>query len=172
MKISTHRKTVKSLVRKLILPGILLFVLLTLDLSFDIKQRDELELLGAFSTYGLIAYIVYIGFSFYKLDQRAVESASKDIDATRHKLVDAEHQNKRLQDGINANMQEAFATWKLTPAESSVAALILKGFSLAEIANFRGTSERTIRDQAASIYRKAKVKNRIELTAYFVEDLL
>ncbi len=172
MKISYHNKKVKYLLRKLIFPGSVLFILITLDLFLDIKQKDSFEVLTEFITYGLIVYIAYVGLSFYKLDKRAMESASQNIDATKDKLDEAEQQKKRLQEGINANMQEAFANWKLTPAESAVSALILKGFSFSEIADFRGTSERTIRDQAASIYRKAKVKNRIELTAYFVEDLL
>jgi DNA-binding NarL/FixJ family response regulator len=140
---------------------------------FDIKERDKPEHIAIeLVIYLTLAYMMFIGYRFYKLDKKALEAAKKDIDATQHKLASAEDKNQRLQDGINGSMQDAFVNWKLTPAESAVAALILKGFSLAEIADFRGTSERTIRDQAASIYRKAKVKNRIELTAYFVEDLL
>ena len=50
--------------------------------------------------------------------------------------------------------------------------LIVKGYSLDEIAKLRHKSERTIRDQAAVIYKKANVKNRIELTSYFIEDLI
>ncbi len=172
-KISSHRHSVHKLLSKLRLPGILLVILFLSDLMFDIKERDKPEHIAIeLVIYLTLAYMMLIGYRFYKLDKKALETARKDIDATQHKLASAEHKNQRLQDGINANMQTVFADWKLTPAESAVAALILKGFSLAEIADFRGTSERTIRDQAASIYRKAKVKNRIELTAYFVEDLL
>ena len=148
-------------------------ILFLSDLMFDIKERDKPEHIAIeLVIYLTLAYMIFIGYRFYMLDKKALEAARKDIDATQHKLASAEDKNQRLQDGINGSMQDAFVNWKLTPAESAVAALILKGYSLAEIADFRGTSERTTRDQAASIYRKAKVKNRIELTAYFVEDLL
>ena len=172
MKISSHVQSVRRLIRKLIIPVLLVLALVGVDLLYDIREHDFLEVTAQLVIYGLLVYVAWIGFSFYKLDKKALETARRNIDSKTHQLASAVEKNQRLQDGINANMQEAFANWKLTPAESAVAALVLKGFSLAEIADFRGTSERTIRDQAASIYRKAKVKNRIELTAYFVEDLL
>lgn len=172
MKISAHVRSVHRLLKKLVVPVLLLLGLVSLDLSYDIREHDLLEVAAQLLTYGLLGYVAYIGFSFYKLDKKALEAARKDIDATQHKLAHAEQRNQRLQDGINASMQEAFANWRLTKAEAEVAVLVIKGFSLAEIAELRGTSERTTRDQSASIYRKAKLKNRIELTAYFVEDLL
>lgn len=36
----------------------------------------------------------------------------------------------------------------------------------------RRTSERTVRQQALSVYRKAKLAGRAELSAFFLEDLL
>jgi DNA-binding NarL/FixJ family response regulator len=50
--------------------------------------------------------------------------------------------------------------------------LLLKGFSHREIAELRETSERTVREQARALYRKASLKGRASLSAYFLEDLL
>ena len=172
MKVHSHSQSVRRILNKLIFPVLLVLALVGLDLLYDIREHDFLEVAAQLLIYGLLIYVAWIGFSFYTLDKKAFESARRNIDAKTHQLANAEHKNQRLQDGINHSMQDAFVKWRLTPAESAVAALILKGFSLNEIANLRGTSERTTRDQAASIYRKAKLKNRIELTAYFVEDLL
>lgn len=69
-------------------------------------------------------------------------------------------------------VEEQFESWKLTPAERDVAWLSIKGLSLAEIANLRGTSEGTIKAQSNAIYRKAGVSGRAQLLASFVEDLL
>jgi DNA-binding CsgD family transcriptional regulator len=172
-KVSKHSLSVHHLLGKLKLPAVLLLLLFGGDLSFDIKERDKPEHIAIeLVIYLTLAYMVLIGYRFYKLDKKALDAARRDIDATQHKLANAEQRNQRLQAGINASMQNAFAQWKLTKAESEVALLVIKGFSLAEIAELRGTSERTTRDQSASIYHKAKLKNRIELTAYFVEDLL
>lgn len=172
MKVPTHSQSVRRILNKLIIPVLLVLALVGVDLLYDIREHDFLEVTAQLLIYGLLVYVAWIGFSFYKLDKKALEKARRNIDSKSHQLASAVEKNQRLQEGVNQSMQTAFSSWKLTPAESAVAALILKGFSLNEIADLRGTSERTTRDQAAAIYRKAKVKNRIELTAYFVEDLL
>lgn len=53
----------------------------------------------------------------------------------------------------------------LTPAERAVAEMLLDGASNAEIAAARGTSERTVTNQVASIFRKANASSRVELAA-------
>ena len=65
-----------------------------------------------------------------------------------------------------------FDRWELTPAEREVGLLLLKGLSLREIAEVRGTSERTTREQARNVYRKGGLAGRAELSAFFLEDLL
>ena len=50
--------------------------------------------------------------------------------------------------------------------------MLLKGFSHKEIAALRETSERTIREQARAVYRKAGLSGRASLSAFFLEDLL
>lgn len=80
-------------------------------------------------------------------------------------------QSRRLLDGLGQAIETQFADWGLTPAETDVAGLLLKGASLREIAILRRTSEATIRQQAQSVYRKSGLASRAELSAYFLEDL-
>lgn len=65
-----------------------------------------------------------------------------------------------------------FTQWSLTPAEQDVAYFVLKGFSTAEIAGLRKTSEGTIKSQTAAIYRKAEVTGRAQLVSLFFDDLM
>ena len=65
-----------------------------------------------------------------------------------------------------------FTDWKLSISEREVALLLIKGLSIQEIADIRKTKTGTIKSQCSAIYRKAEVKGRNELVAYFVEDLL
>ena len=67
---------------------------------------------------------------------------------------------------------EHFANWGLTPADKGVAWLSIKGFSTAEIAKIRKTSEGTVKAQGNGIYRKADVTGRTQLLSVLVEDLL
>ncbi len=56
--------------------------------------------------------------------------------------------------------------------EQEVALLLLKGFSLQEIAHIYERSERTIRQHAGVVYQKSNLSGRAELSAFFLEDLL
>lgn len=65
-----------------------------------------------------------------------------------------------------------FDEWELSDSESEIALLLIKGLTIQEIANVRSTKPGTIKSQSNAVYRKAEVKSRNELVAYFVEDLL
>ncbi len=96
---------------------------------------------------------------------------------TKVKTLDAEivrwrDENRELMSGLGVAIEEQFARWRLTQAESEVGVLLLKGLSLKEVAEVRQTSERTARDQARAIYRKSDLSGRSELSAFFLEDLL
>jgi len=69
-------------------------------------------------------------------------------------------------------LKEQFETWKLTQTEREVAMLLLKGLSFKEIASVRNTMEKTVRQQASAIYKKANVSGRHAFSAWFIEDLL
>ncbi|KYG62826.1 hypothetical protein AZI87_16250 [Bdellovibrio bacteriovorus] len=69
-------------------------------------------------------------------------------------------------------IQSHFEKWGFTKAESEIGILILRGLSLREIAGQRGTSETTTRQQALSLYKKASVDGRHQLSAFFLEQLL
>lgn len=74
--------------------------------------------------------------------------------------------------GLGEAIDRQFDRWGLTPAEREVGLLLLKGLSHKEAADVRQTSETTIRQQALAVYRKAGLKGRSELSAFFLEDLL
>jgi len=65
-----------------------------------------------------------------------------------------------------------FSEWQLTGSETEVGWLLLKGLSLKEIAIVRSTQEKTVRQQASSIYKKAGISGRHAFSAWFIEDIL
>ena len=69
-------------------------------------------------------------------------------------------------------LQTQFEEWSLTQTEKEVALLLLKGLSFKEIASVRSTLEKTVRQQASSIYKKAGVSGRHSFSAWFIEDIL
>ena len=75
-------------------------------------------------------------------------------------------------EGLSRAIAGQFRDWSLTEAEADVAGLMLKGLSHKEIAHLRGNSEATVRQHAATVYRKSGLAGRTQLTAFFLEDLL
>jgi putative tricarboxylic transport membrane protein len=74
--------------------------------------------------------------------------------------------------GIHAQIEREFDKWSLSAAERDIALLMLKGLRLKEIAACRGTTERTVRQQAQAVYKKAGISGRSNLAAYFIEDFM
>ncbi len=75
--------------------------------------------------------------------------------------------------GAMAEVMEAhFRRWGLTPSEQDVATFTIKGFSIAEIAELRGSAEGTVKTHLNAIYRKAGVQGRGQLVSVLIEDLL
>jgi DNA-binding CsgD family transcriptional regulator len=73
--------------------------------------------------------------------------------------------------GLGAAIVRQLTLWHLTTAEQEIALELLKGLSHKEVAAARRTSERTVRQQALVVYRKAGVRTRSELSAFFLRGL-
>jgi DNA-binding NarL/FixJ family response regulator len=73
--------------------------------------------------------------------------------------------------GLWAAIDRQFDRWQLTEAEREVALLLLKGLSHKQVAARRDTSERTVRQQAQSVYQKSGLDGRSALAAFFLEGV-
>ena len=80
--------------------------------------------------------------------------------------------NTRLSGELHNYINESFVKWGLTSSEQEISWLLLKGYSFQEIGQARNTKEKTVRQQATSIYAKSGSSNRGEFAALFIEDLL
>lgn len=145
---------------------LLIAVLIGWDLSTDYEDGVDPWHLFAEAAVVLLATL---GVAFLL---RQVQSTRAELDRAREAAMRWRQQNQAILRGLGAAIEEQFARWQLTPAESAVALMLLKGFSHKEIAALRETSERTIREQARAVYRKAGLSGRASLSAFFLEDLL
>ncbi|MDJ0639638.1 MAG: helix-turn-helix transcriptional regulator [Paracoccaceae bacterium] len=98
---------------------------------------------------------------------------------TGRAINDITRQNKRLQDQMRAAsgefaqlIEDRFTEWGLTAAERDVALFSIKGLSVADIAEARGSAEGTIKAHSAAVYRKAGVSGRHQLLSLFVDELI
>lgn len=116
--------------------------------------------------------VLILAFIIKKADKVSLPKIREELDEANSKGIKWQQENERLIKNLAMKIKSQFLDWGLTKAECEIGFLLLKGFSLKEIASLRNTSERTVREQAINIYSKSKLKNRSELTAFFLEDLL
>jgi len=115
------------------------------------------ELIEIGAAIGLVLGVI-IGALMLRASLRRTRTAERALKAASGAFMDL--------------VEERFSEWGLTPAERDVALFALKGFSLSEIAEYRSTSEGTVKAQTNAIYRKAGVSGRPQLLSVFVEDLM
>ena len=108
----------------------------------------------------------------HKLTQQVLRVTSSQLTEKSIEASNWRAQHAKLSEGLGFAIDGQLDQWKLSPAEKDIARLLLKGFSFKEISTLRGTSEKTIRQQAQNIYLKAGLPGRAELAAFFLEDLL
>ena len=120
--------------------------------------------------------LVIISLSLFIFLMKDIFTRSKQTNYLLRQLDSSQHQqkilNKQLErskhsffDAINTQ----FAIWELTVAEHDIALFLLKGLTIAEMASLMQKSEKTVRNQASSVYKKAQVSGRHELAAIFFE---
>lgn len=103
----------------------------------------------------------------------AVEVRRLGAEADRHRSDQARWRAEaaRALAGLSAAIEAQFAAWDLTGAERATARGLLRGLSHRAIAEQDGRSERTVRQHAVAVYRKAGVAGRAELAAFFLAAL-
>ncbi len=135
---------------------------------------------GADATHlGLELLVVVGSLSGAVLLMRELRAARGRASELGHQLIQVNSEAARFRKeaelhlrGLSEAIDRQFALWSLTASEREIGFLLLKGLALKEIADARGTSERTVRHQALNLYKKAGVGGRAELSAFFLEDLL
>lgn len=144
-----------------------------LDLLFDAAE-------GADASHLIVEALVVAvaGFGVARLraqilrERRKAGELRTGLRAARADALQYRQQSQALLRGLSDAIDAQLTAWAASPAEREVALMLLKGLSLKEIAAVRATSERTARQQALSLYKKAGLAGRAELSAFFLEDLL
>lgn len=154
-----------------IIATVMLFVIgdLQFDLSHGISAGHvELELVAL-----VLAFAGVVGTTVHLLSAlRRAHELQRDLQFTREDAERWRSENEALVRRFGMGVEHHFLGWGLTCAEKEIALLVLRGLSYKDVANVRGTTERTVRHQALAIYRKAGVAGRAEMAAVFIRDVL
>ncbi len=151
-----------------------IFLLIAADVIGDYNEGLDFAHIGVELLVLLcaVAGLTLLGRFFYQSTKIKLDGLQIDLTQAKQEAERWRTESRNLLQGLGIEIQKQFSRWGLTQAESEIGLLILKGFSHQEIANLRGASERTVREQARVLYRKAGLAGKAELSAFFLEDLL
>ncbi len=110
----------------------------------------------------------YIWFA-YRQKEVVLAEARTTIGHQMRELAEWKNRHSHAVREMNSAIQEQFAQWGLSKSEAQVATLLIRGYSHKQISGHLDKSERTVRNQSLSIYRKTGMAGRNELVAYFME---
>jgi len=115
-----------------------------------------------------------ISWQVYVIFQKNLSLKRLNMELLTTKQAYQEWQSKTHSNAneIRQLIDQQFGLWHLSHSEKDVALMLIKGFSMKEIAEFRQTQEKTVRQQATTIYKKSALSGRQELAAFFLEDIL
>lgn len=159
--------------RSLVLVGLLL-VVFTVALDMFVDLRDGLS--WGHLLHEILILVFCLAVTLFQVgviarQKRVLALHEKEIVALTESREEFRRRSMRFSQDFSQAVTDQFAQWQLTESESDVAVLLIQGLSMKEIAENRNSKETTVRQQAASVYRKAKLEGRQELTAFFLEDL-
>ena len=164
--------------------SIILFALIALLMATDLTIEYRRGVPLALQTFELLIFLSALsGIAFHWWQMASERRRSRELNRelaearaeVRRWAEDARRWNQEAETalrGLGEAIDRQFDRWGLTPAEREVALLQLKGLRHRDIAELRQTSERTVRQQALSVYRKSGLNSRSDLAAFFLEDLL
>lgn len=131
-----------------------------------------LQMLDDIGLFVVSAVLLIIFIKDYLDQQNALQNLSRQLESTRGQLEKLDAGSSEIARQYRTVIQKQFEQWKLSPGEQEIALALIKGLSFKEVAQLRDTREKTVRQQAASVYRKAGLSGRHELAGWFFEDLL
>jgi DNA-binding CsgD family transcriptional regulator len=160
---------------RLVVTGILAVVAtLTLaDVILDWRSGGSSRHLGIeiLAAGGAILAVGWLWARYFQV-RRSLSEVRRSLAGANSEAALWRERHAQLVNGLSRAIEQQLEAWNLTTSEKEVAFLLLKGLSFKEIAPVRGTSERTVRQQALAVYAKSGLAGRAELAAFFLEDLL
>ena len=162
-------------IRQTVFTLFVLFVLgaSTVEIVSELADGETLDAMAddvLRAAFGVVVLGVFV--HEYRVQQRALSELRGQLDKARGQLPRIDGKAAEIANQFSAVMKKQFDAWNLTASEQDAVVGMLKGLTFREIVSLRGTREKTVRQQASSVYSKAGVASRNELAAWFFEDML
>lgn len=77
-----------------------------------------------------------------------------------------------LRNDFDSHVHAQFNEWSLTPSESDIALLLMRGLASKDIAELRNCTVGTVKVHSHNVFRKAGVTSRVELMSLFLDEFM
>ncbi|WP_198152615.1 LuxR family transcriptional regulator [Tsuneonella dongtanensis] len=134
----------------------------------DSAVREILDGPWRYFLYAISVALVLMLIALF--EERKARRRKHEVLAKEQELEAIRDRTAEQASGERTEISRQLGEWGLSTAEIDIAWMILKGLQFKEIAGARGTSERTVRQQAQTIYAKSGMANRTEFAAHFLES--
>ena len=159
---SNHKITLIGFLFVLILFGLY-------DIGVDLGSGVALDHIIFEILFTLVsASLVFIIWRYIEVRESGFKRAREELS---RELSHWQDSTQKLRQTLRQEIEHQFQSWGLSKAETTVAFLIIRGFSFTQIAALLNKSERTVRQQSVSIYQKTGFAGRAEFTAFFLESI-
>jgi DNA-binding CsgD family transcriptional regulator len=129
--------------------------------SLNLHQKLEATILF-FITILIFLIRIYHISKFKKLSSEVLKK-EKEVSIYKKKYKNS---IKQIKKGI----EEQFNYWQFTQEEKKIAKYLILGYSFKQIAGMLNKSEKTVRNQSLSIYKKSGMISRNDLAGFFLYD--
>lgn len=144
-----------------------------IDVMTDLSEGTNFNHVAQETMMFALSFIA-LGWLVINIRRQTVEISSlrEELASSRKPEHKPERYVLEAKTNLSQVISQQFDDWQLTASEKDVGWLLLKGLSLKEIAALRETLEKTVRQQASSIYKKSALSGRHAFSAWFIEDAL
>ncbi len=152
----------------------LCFVILSgADIALDFSEGTDFAHIAQ-ETVILSLSLIALGWLLFDLRRHAIalQKLREELSTAKKTSAQPEKYILEAKASLSHVISQQFDDWQLTDSEKEVGWLLLKGLSLKEIAALRETLEKTVRQQASSLYKKSGISGRHAFAAWFIEDAL
>ena len=107
----------------------------------------------------------------YRQNLHLLKKSEKNVMDMQEERDNWKTRHEEIITGMHTAITRQLQNWGLSESEVTIALLLMRGFSHKQIAGLLDKSEKTVRNQSLSIYKKTGMTGRNELTAFFIEDI-
>lgn len=150
--------------------AVLFTAMFCLDLYVDYQNKtDTLHLVLEIALMLLVIVTTIYLWVFFRKD---IIKKQTRIDSLDQKLSHFQNEYKDALSSLSQGILKQLDHWKLSASEKKVAIALIRGYPIKQIAAILNRQERTIRNQATSIYDKTQMTGRNDLAAFFLSEIL